>query len=188
MVFVISAPSGTGKTTVIKQFLRKHKKDFIMSISATTRQPRKGEKDRKDYFFMTKEKFRENIKKGRFLEYARVLDNYYGTLKETVRKNTKKGKNVIMDIDIQGARKIRRKEKDCITIFIIPPTFRELEKRLKKRRTESKNNMKKRLDLAKRELKERKKYNYIVVNKELKEATYFLECIYRLEMFKRYKI
>src|ERR1017187_4239432 len=95
LIFVISAPSGTGKTTVMNQFLLGHKKDFTVSVSVTTRQPRKGEVDGRDYYFFTKDKFREYIKKGKFLEYAPVLDNFYGTLAETVLTSVNGGKNVI---------------------------------------------------------------------------------------------
>ena len=187
-VFVVSAPSGTGKTTVIKQFLRRNKSKFKLSISVTTREPRKGEKNGKDYYFFTKEKFRKYIKQGKFLEYARVLDNYYGTLKGTVLKSIRKGKNVIMDIDVQGARKIKKKIKDCITVFIIPPTFAELEKRLRRRKTDSKKSISKRLALARKELRERGRYDYVVINKELGKAKRFIECVYKLEQFKKYKI
>jgi guanylate kinase len=185
LIFVISAPSGTGKTTVINRFLKSHAKDFVVSVSVTTRPPRTGERDKKDYYFFQKDKFIEYIKKGKFLEYAPVLDNFYGTLKETVLGSVNRGLNVIMDIDVQGAKKIKSKIKDCITIFILPPSFAELERRLKSRRTESPEAVNKRLKLAKKELKERSKYDYIIVNKELEEATGFLESIYALERFKR---
>jgi guanylate kinase len=182
LIYVISAPSGAGKTTVIKEFLKKHKKDFVLSVSVTTRKPRKNEKDGRDYFFYTKDKFREHIKKGSFLEYAGVLSNYYGTLKKTVISAINKGKNVIMDIDVQGAAKIRRKMRDkCVTIFIVPSSSRslaELRKRLLNRRTETKQDVQKRLALAKKELKEKDKYDYIVVNKDLAKAVKDIETIY----------
>ncbi len=188
LIFVVSAPSATGKTTVIKRFLKKYNKDFVISVSATTRSPRKGEKDGKDYFFISREKFRDYIKKGKFLEHARVLGNYYGTLKETVVKPVNRGKNVIMDVDVQGARGIKREIKGCITIFLIPPSFRELKNRLKKRKTETKKDMKQRLGLAKKELKEKDKYDYIVINREIGEAVNYMECVFKLEQFKKYEI
>lgn len=187
LIFVISAPSGTGKTTVINRFLINHKKDFVVSVSVTTRQPRKGEVDGKHYYFFNKDKFREFIKKGKFLEYAPVLDNFYGTLNETVLSSVNAGKNVIMDIDVQGAKKIKSKIRECVTIFIVPPSFSELARRLKDRKTDTSEAVAKRLALAKKELKERSKYDYIIVNKDLNEATGFLECIYALERFKRYQ-
>jgi len=183
LIYVISAPSGAGKTTVIKEFLKKHKKDFVLSVSVTTRKPRKNEKDGRDYFFFTKKKFKAYIKKGSFLEYASVLSNYYGTLKKTVIYAMNKGRNVIMDIDVQGAAKIRRKMKGkCVTIFIVPSSSRslaELKKRLINRSTETKKDVQKRLDLAKKELKEKGKYDYIVVNKDLGKAVKRIEEIYR---------
>jgi guanylate kinase len=188
MVFVISAPSGTGKTTVIKEFLKGHKDDFVESVSVTTREPRQGEVDGRDYYFFTKDKFRQYVKKGKFLEYAPVLDNYYGTLRETVVKSVNAGRNVIMDIDVQGARKIKLKLKDCVTIFIIPPSYEVLRSRLMGRRTETAENVRKRLTLAKKELKERQKYDYIIINKDLSEARDYLECIYALEGFRRYEV
>jgi guanylate kinase len=184
MIFVISAPSGTGKTTVINEFLKGHRNDFSVSVSVTTRQPRKGEIDGRDYYFFTKEKFRDYVKKGRFLEHATILDNYYGTLRETVLKTVNSGRNVIMDIDVQGAGKITKKV-DCITIFIVPPSFKELSRRLLNRRTESVDAVKNRLALAKKELKERSKYDYIIVNDKLADATGYLDNIYALERLNR---
>jgi guanylate kinase len=160
LIFIVSAPSGTGKTTVIKRFLKHHKRDFVLSISVTTRRPRKNEKNGRDYYFISMEKFKEHIRKGMFLEYARILDNYYGTLKATVLKSINKGLNVIMDIDVQGAAKISSKVNDCIKIFLKPPSLKELKNRLLKRKTETKKEMISRINLAKKELKEQKKYDY----------------------------
>ncbi len=183
-VFVISAPSGAGKNTVIKKYLETaaSAKNMVVSVSVTTRKPRPGEIDGKHYHFFTVEKFKDFIKRGKFLEYARVLDNYYGTLKETVISSIKKGKNVIMDVDVQGGRRIKRFLKnDAVTIFIIPPSVDELEKRLKGRKTESPEAIKKRLELGKKELKERKKYDYIIINDTVDEAVKYLDLIVRLE-------
>jgi guanylate kinase len=185
LIFIISAPSGTGKTTVIKNFLKSHRHDFVLSVSVTTRAPRKNEKDGEDYYFFSREKFKKYIKQGKFLEYAKVLDNYYGTLKSTVLNSIKKGLNVIMDIDVQGAAKIKRKISDCITIFLRPPSLNELKKRLFKRRTESVEEAKKRINLAKKELKEQEKYDYILTNKNINDVVETLEAIYKYEKFKR---
>ncbi len=185
LIFIISAPSGTGKTTVIKKFLKHHKHDFVLSVSVTTRCPRKNEKNGRDYYFISLKKFKEHIKKRKFLEYAKVLDNYYGTLKETVFKAIKKGLNVIMDIDVQGAAKIKRQIKDSITIFLKPPSLKELKKRLLKRKTESKQEALKRLNLAKKELKEQGKYDYILTNKNINDVVKILDAIYSYEKFKR---
>ncbi len=184
LIFIISAPSGAGKTTVIKNFLKKHKKDFVLSISVTTRKPRKNEKDGRDYFFISREKFRQYIKNGKFLEYAKVLDNYYGTLKYIVLRSINKGLNVIMDVDVQGAVKIRKKIPDCITIFLRPPSLKELKKRLFKRKTETEEEAKRRINLAKKELKEQKKYDYILTNKNVSDVVRTLEAIYKYEKIK----
>lgn len=187
LIYVISAPSGAGKTTVIKEFLKKHKRDFVLSVSVTTREPRKNEKNGRDYYFFTKEKFRAYIKKGRFLEYARVLSNFYGTLKNKVVSALNKGKNVIMDIDVQGAAKIRGIMKGrCVTIFLAAPSIKTLEKRLKNRKTDSGKSIENRLKLAKKELKEKGKYDYIVVNKELGKAVSDIEVIYAKESAARH--
>lgn len=184
LIFIISAPSGTGKTTVIKNFLKKHKHDFVLSISVTTRKPRINEKNGKDYYFISKEKFKEYIKKDKFLEYAKILNNYYGTLKSTVLKSINRGFNVIMDIDVQGAAKIREKIYKCITIFLKPPSLEELKSRLFKRKTETKTEALRRIKLAKKELKEQKKYDYIIINKDIKDTVAVLEAIYKFERFK----
>jgi len=182
LIFVMSAPSGAGKTTVINGFL-KNRQDFYLSVSATTRKPRAGETDGTHYFFYTADKFKSLIKKGEFLEYARVLDNYYGTPKGPVIKNTDEGRNVIMDVDIQGAANLKKKLKDkCVTIFIIPPSFAELESRLKNRKTESEEDMKKRLELGKKEMMERKKYDYIIMNDSVENAVKYLDYIVNLEI------
>lgn len=191
LIFVISASSGAGKTTLIREFLRSHKRDFVLSVSVTTRAPRGSEKDGRDYYFFTKSRFLRYVKKGSFLEHARVLSNYYGTLKKTVINAVNKGKNVIMDIDVQGAEKIRRKMRDkCVTIFIVPSrkyftALAWLKSRLSRRRTESVPDMQKRLALAKKEWKERRRYDYILVNRNLKAAARKLEEIYRLESSRR---
>lgn len=188
IVFVISAPSGTGKTTVINKFLINHKSDFVASVSVTTREARKEEKNGKHYYFFSKKKFKEFIKNGKFLEHASVLDNFYGTLRKTVLNTVRAGKNVIMDIDVQGAKKIKSKLNDCVTIFILPPSLTELARRLKNRKTDAPEAVSKRLALAKKELKERSKYDYIIVNEDLDTATCLLECIYKLECYKRYQL
>ena len=120
-----------------------------------------------------------------FLEYARILDNYYGTLKATVIKSINKGLNVIMDIDVQGAAKISRKTEDCIKIFLRPPSLKELKSRLFKRKTESKEEAIKRIKLAKKELKEQKKYDYIITNKNIDDVVKILDAIYSFEKFKK---
>ena len=132
-MFILSSPSGAGKTTLVKK-ISKNKK-FLISISHTTRAPRSNEKNGKDYFFISKNSFKKLIKKNEFLEHAKVFDNYYGSSKKLVIEKLKRGKNVIFDIDWQGARQIRNKKLDynLKTIFILPPSKKELLKRIEKR-------------------------------------------------------
>ena len=149
-MFILSSPSGAGKTTLVKKIIKN--KNYSVSISHTTRPPRPKEKNGKDYFFTSKNNFKKLIKKGKFLEHAKVFDNYYGSSKDVVINKLKKGKNVVFDIDWQGTRQIRNKKLNykLITIFILPPSKKELLKRLIKR---EKKNMK----TVKRRMKEFKK-------------------------------
>ena len=132
-MFIFSSPSGAGKTTLVKKISKN--KNFSVSVSHTTRQPRPNEKNGKDYYFTSKGKFKKLIKKGEFLEHAKVFDNYYGSSKYLVIEKLKKGKNIIFDIDWQGTRQIKNKKLNyrLITIFILPPSKNELLKRLIKR-------------------------------------------------------
>ena len=133
IIVILSSPSGAGKTTLVKKISSRN--SYNISISHTTRKPRVNEKDGKDYFFINNQKFKNLIKKKKFLEYAKVFKNYYGSLKETVINNLKKGENVIFDIDWQGTKQIKNKKLNykIITIFILPPSKKELFKRLLKR-------------------------------------------------------
>ena len=132
-MFILSSPSGAGKTTLVKKISKN--KNFSVSISHTTRQPRPNEKNGKDYFFISKNSFKKLIKKGEFLEHAKVFDNYYGSSKNLVIKKLKPGKNVVFDIDWQGTRQIKNKKLNykLLSIFILPPSKKELLKRLNKR-------------------------------------------------------
>ncbi len=187
-VFVISAPSGAGKTTIINKFMETHKNDFMLSVSVTTRPARTGEKHGTHYYFFSKEKFLEYIKKGKFIEYAKIINEYYGTLKETVKSSTASGRNLIMDIDVQGAKKIKKQIKKCVTVFMMPPSFEELTDRLTKRKTDSPEAVKKRLALAKKEMKQSGKYDFVIVNRDIDETVGLLEAILKLTKFKKYKV
>src|SRR5574344_605167 len=137
LLIVLSGPSGVGKGTIYKEVLKKMD-NIVYSISMTTREPRKGEKDGVEYFFVSETEFKEEIKKGSFLEYANVHGNYYGTLKSLVDADLDKGKDVLLEIDIQGALKVKEVAPDGIFIFIMPPTMRELRNRLVSRETKNK--------------------------------------------------
>ena len=169
-ILVLSGPSGAGKSTIIN-----HASDsigeFYFSISTTTRKPRVGEEDGKDYYFVTKEEFEEDIKAGAFLEYAKVHDNYYGTSLRPVKEALESGKLVIFDIDVQGHRLVRAKLDDITTsAFITPPTLKELEIRLKARCTDDDEVVAKRLLNAKEEIEAIGEYDFTIVNDTIDKA------------------
>jgi len=168
-LIVISSPSGAGKTTITKKLVST-KKNIVLSVSVTTRKPRINEINKKDYFFVSKKKFKELIKKKSFLEYARVFDNYYGTLKKNILTNIKQNKTTLLDIDWQGARQIKKKlAKYTVTIFILPPSIKELKNRLLKRESNYQF-IKKRMSKAKKEIMHWQEYDYVVVNNNLKKC------------------
>ena len=182
-LFVLSAPSGSGKTTVLSALLKRDPK-LMRSVSATTRPPRSGERNGKDYWFLSSARFREGIARGRFLEYARVLKNWYGTPKAPIGKATRAGRDVLLGIDIQGARQVRRSRLPTTTLFLLPPSLAVLRQRLERRGTETPEQIRDRLKLAKRELKEVGRYDYAVVNDRLQEAVEAVETIIRAERFR----
>ena len=167
-LFVLSAPAGGGKTT-LANLLLKEVPNLVKITTCTTREPRPGEKNGVDYFFLSKEEFERKIKEGAFLEYAVVHGNYYGTPKEEVLKEINKGNDVLLVIDVQGMRQIKRNFEEVVTIFLIPPSFEELINRMKKR-GDSEEEIKKRLETAKKELKAWREYDYIVINDIIEKA------------------
>lgn len=168
-LIVISAPSGSGKDTVAKEVLKTNKNAWI-SISCTSRSPRPGEINGKDYYFLTKEEFLQKIDEDKFLEYAEYAGNYYGTPKDVIDEKLNAGIDVILVIEIQGALKIKEKLSDTIFIFILPPSMRELKRRLDNRNTETKEAMFKRFQTAYQEINTVNKYNYVVINDVVEEA------------------
>ena len=169
-MFILSSPSGAGKTTLVKKIAKN--KNFSISISHTTRQPRPKETNGKDYYFVSKNNFKKLIKKGEFIEHAQVFDNYYGSSKNLIINKLKKGKNIIFDIDWQGTRQIRNKKLDykLLTIFILPPSRDELIKRLMKRENKNINTVKKRMKEFKKDLQRWKEYDYVLINDDLKKC------------------
>ncbi|MBN2097599.1 MAG: guanylate kinase [Candidatus Omnitrophica bacterium] len=184
-LFVLSAPSGSGKTTLCQKLLRslnvRGSKKLLRSVSVTTRRPRRGERPGKDYFFISRQEFSRRRKQGKFLEWAQVLDNYYATPREFVEQQLKLGRNVLLSIDVQGARQIKRKFRRAIFIFILPPSLEELERRLKTRSTENIQEVKARLALARWEMKQLREYNYVVLNDRIHRAVNRLREIIRQE-------
>ncbi|MEE0266648.1 MAG: guanylate kinase [Bacteroidales bacterium] len=165
-VFIFSAPSGSGKTTILKPILEKLKEKFSFSISATTRPAREGEKDEVDYYFITSEKMREHIERGDFLEWEEVYPGkYYGTFKSELDRIWKQGKYVIFDIDVKGGVNIKNILQDqACSIFIMPPSIKELERRLRDRNTESEETLKERLSRAEMEISLSENFDYVVCN------------------------
>jgi guanylate kinase len=166
----ISAPSGTGKSTVINELLKTSDK-FALSISATTRAPRGKEKNGVEYFFLDRETFLSKIEAGEFLEYEEVHGQYYGTLRSTVEKFLAEGKKVLFDIDVNGAKQIKEQYGDrAMLIFLEPPSLEELKKRLINRKTENEEKIKLRLKRLPYELEQKKHFDYSVINDDLSET------------------
>ena len=168
-IYLIAGPSGVGKGTVIKKILELDE-NVAISISATTREKRKGEKDKVNYFFKTKEEFEQLVKEDGFLEYARYAGNYYGTPKKPLFDKLDQGYDVILEIDVQGCMQVMEKMPEVESVFILPPSLEELEKRLRGRETESEEIIKERLKLAEKELEQVKFFKYSVVNNTVDEA------------------
>ena len=181
LLIVVSGPSGSGKST-LNQLLIEKRKNIVMSISDTTRKMRGQEVNGVDYNFISKEQFEENIKNEKYLEYANVYaDTFYGTPEDFVNKKLNEGIDVILEIDIEGARKVNKKRKDAIFIFIMPPSMKILKERLVARKTESKEQVIERFKVAYKEINEVSKYNYVVVNDNLNEALAKMDAIITCE-------
>lgn len=184
ILLVITAPSGTGKTTIYRKLLEK-RNDLTFSVSCTTRKCRAGEKDGVDYYFIDREEFRNRIEKGAFVEWAEVHGEHYGTEKVELERCRSSGKVCILDLDIQGALNIMKLYPEVITIFIEPPSLEELKKRLEARGTESKEDIELRLADAKKELEHKCYFQYIVVNDRIEDAVSRLNEIINYELSKR---
>jgi len=180
-LFVISAPSGAGKTTLVQRVLGRFK-TLAYSVSHTTRKPRKNEQEGQDYFFISIEEFEQKITMDHWLEWAKVHGNYYGTSKGMIKTSLEKGQNIILDIDVQGAKKIMASNMDLVSIFILPPSFEILSQRLEMRGTDKKEVIARRLDNAKAEMAQKNLYQYVVVNDDLDSATEELCSIFEREM------
>ena len=175
-IFVISGPSGAGKSTLIKD-IRERVDNLGYSISHTTRDPRSGEQNGVDYYFVDKPSFEEMIDNDAFVEWAQVYDYYYGTSYGTLEENLNAGLDIILDIDVQGAKNIKDKIDNCILIFILPPSKKILEERLRARATDNADAIEKRISQARNELTNCKWYDYLIINDDLEKATRDLESI-----------
>ena len=175
-LFVISGSSGVGKGTVIKEFLKRNP-DFKLSVSCTTRKPREGEVHGKNYFFLSREEFEACIKRNEFLEWAEFSGNLYGTQRPYIEEKLAQGKNLILEIDTKGALNVKKIIPEAILIFILPPSFEELEARLRGRHTETEESIQKRLESTKLELENSKNFDYQIVNDSIENAVNCLEKI-----------
>jgi len=168
-IFVVSAPSGTGKTTLVKNILRSFP-EMAFSISSTTRKKRENENDGIDYHFITEKEFLKKIDENDFIEWEKFYDYYYGTPKRFIEERINSGINVLMEVDVKGALRIKAIYPDAILIYISPPSFEVLVERLKNRKTEDENDLIKRIERAKMELSHKDKFDYLIVNKDLNIA------------------
>ena len=168
-IFAVSAPSGTGKTTIVKRLLDEIP-GLVYSVSATTRKKRDNEKSGVDYFFISEQEFLDKTKKNEFVEWEKVYDYYYGTFKYYVDQNINIGKNIIAEVDVKGALSLKKIYTEAILIFIAPPSLDELIDRLMKRQTETETDLQKRIERAKMELSQKDKFDYLIINKDLEKA------------------
>ena len=187
LLIVLSGPSGVGKGTVRKALFEMPEQEFVYSVSMTTRPPRPGEVDGVDYYFVSKEEFEKQIQEGNLLEYAEFVGNYYGTPKDKVEEQLNKGKEVILEIEVNGALQVRDKCKDAVFIFLVPPTRKALYDRLKQRGTESEERIIARITKANKEFKLAHQYDYIVVNDEVYNAADRIMAIIRAEHAKTFR-
>lgn len=179
-IIVVSAPSGAGKTSIIKSILSNHK-NIVFSISATTRPKRDGEIDGVDYFFLTKGEFEKKIENNEFVEYEKFFDNYYGTLKSFIEDTINQNKSVLLEIDVNGAQKVKSLYPDAVSIFIEPPSRDAVIERLKLRNTESDEKIQKRIERFDYEMSFKDKYDYIILNDNLDLAIQNFENILKKE-------
>jgi len=184
IIFILSAPSGAGKTTVCK-LLKQKLPNLKFSISHTSREPRAGEVEGTDYHFITQEEFEKKIKDGEFLEWAKVFKNYYGTASESVDQHLIKGEDVLIELDVQGAQSLRNINYKAVFIFMMPPSLKELEARLNKRDTEPADKIQDRMKVSKKEIQQSMLYDYILTNIEKEETTNNLQSIITAEQLRK---
>jgi guanylate kinase len=183
-IFVISAPSGSGKSTLVKRLMASDSR-LCFSISYTTREPRGGEIDGRDYFFVSRRIFEGMARRGEFVEWANVYGHCYGTATKRLRAAQDEGKDIVLDIDVQGHRQVREKLPEAVSVFIVPPSFDELARRLRDRCSDSEEAIERRLNTACAEIGRWREYDYLVVNDRLQPATEALKAIVRATRFRR---
>tara|TARA_Y100001968_G_scaffold278441_1_gene273774 strand:+ start:5934 stop:6488 length:555 start_codon:yes stop_codon:yes gene_type:complete len=171
---LITGPSGVGKGSLVKRLLQRNN-ELWLSISATTRKPREGEKDGEHYFFLDHSRFKALISNGRFLEWAEFAGNFYGTPIDELNKKLNEGKSVLLEIELEGARQVRNSFSDACQIFIAPPSFDELERRIRGRGTDQEDAIKRRLNRAREELNAQKEFDVVIINDNLEESVIEIE-------------
>jgi guanylate kinase len=185
LMLVLSSPSGAGKTSIARALLESDSK-IAMSVSATTRPPRPGEVDGKDYHFVATSQFQDMVSQGQFLEHARVFDNFYGTPKAPVEREMGAGRDVLFDIDWQGTQQLAQNARlDLVSVFVLPPSVGELERRLRGRAQDPEEVVKKRMSKAADEMSHWPEYDYVIVNRELEESIAEIRAILAAERLKR---
>jgi len=180
-VVVISGPSGAGKSSFVKELLSRHSLDLVYSVSATTRARRAHEVEGRDYFYLSREDFRRRVEANEFIEWAEVHGEWYGTLRSQTELALRSGKNVLLDIDVQGGRSVRRMYPDGVFIFVLPPSLADLEDRLRARGTDSEDRIRVRLENARREIDLVREYDYAIINDDLTKATRQVAAIIEVE-------
>lgn len=188
LLIVLSGPSGVGKGTVRKEIFSQEDTAFEYSISMTTREPRQGEVNGVDYFFKTREEFEELIQQGKLLEYAEFVGNYYGTPVDYVQETLNRGKDVFLEIEVEGARQVREKFPDGLFIFLVPPSLSELKNRITTRGTESEDVINNRMSVAKEEIEMMHLYDYVVENDKVENAVERIKAIVIAEHLRRERV
>ena len=183
-IIVISAPSGTGKSTLVKRLMAAAP-NLVFSVSYTTRPPRAGERNRRDYFFVSRRQFEQMAARGEFVEWANVFGQLYGTAKKQIRAAQERGQDILLDIDVQGHRQVRGKLPEAVSIFVLPPSFRELERRLRHRHSDMPEVIARRLQTARREIRHWPEYDYLVVNDHIAGAGKALLVVVEAARFRR---
>lgn len=183
LLLVVSAPSGGGKGTILKELFAQDD-NLRLSVSATTRAPRPGEEHGKQYYFISREEFESLISQNKMLEHAEYVGNYYGTPRDPVEEWLAAGNDVVLEIEVQGGTQVKKLMPECVSIFILPPSMKVLEERLRGRGTEAEETVQKRLSTARREIPQAKEYDYIVFNDRLEDAVNDIQSILRAEKLK----
>ncbi|MBI2956402.1 MAG: guanylate kinase [Acidobacteria bacterium] len=179
-IFIVSGPSGSGKTSIVEHLLASVP-DLLFSVSYTTRGPRPGEQEGREYFFVSREEFEAMKARGDFLEHAQVFNHYYGTHRRVLVDAERAGKDLVLDIDVKGAQQVKRKLPPAVAILILPPSWQELERRLRARGLDSPEDIQRRLERARQEVESCATYDYVVINRDLSKACAQVEAIVRVE-------